>query len=66
MFQFGIHSGNGSVYVRSHLDRELAEEITLTVVVVDKNGEDPPFQSAEGERNECKIVSWETYMYFFD
>ena len=46
---FGIHSHNGSVYVTSELDREIVEEITLTVFVQDVNAQVPPKQNNTGE-----------------
>ena len=46
---FGIHSGNGTVFVKGPLDRERVEEVTLTVFVQDLNADLPPAQTAKGE-----------------
>ena len=45
---FGIHSNNGTVYVKGVLNREVAEEITVVVFVEDLNAEQPRLQNATG------------------
>ena len=45
---FDVHPQNGTVYVRSELDRETAELIRITIHVTDVNAYDPPLQTATG------------------
>ncbi len=46
---FGIHRDNGSIYVAAPLDRETAEEVTLTVFAQDVNAQAPAKQNNTGE-----------------
>ena len=45
---FGIHADNGTLYVKSELDRETVELIVLQIFVEDLNAEEPPVQNATG------------------
>jgi len=45
---FGVDSDSGSIFVNNPLNREVVEEIAITVFVRDINAQQPPFQNATG------------------
>ena len=61
---FGIYPQNGTVYVQEELNRELVEEVTVTVFVEDLKAQEPPGQTATGLSLKRYFVSITQYCGF--